>query len=256
VQHGSRVTGNYDIHIHTLRNVASDLRVVGQWPNPLTISSGWLRARARPWNDMITEPMIRLDRGGTGFLQEVTRHMASMGAHEVFSPALYPSSTRSWVDNGYEEYASLDVLERSLIGERPVSGEHTVRETEPNWPSIVAIDKQAFSGFWGMSELGLDEAYHANRSTALLTISDAGYAIVGTHWGVAYLHRIAVRPDAEGGGLGGALLSACIGWAAANGGRVMILNVRPDNARAIRLYERSGFVRTRASLSVLRHRVG
>ena len=250
------MTGNNDIHIHTLRNVASDLRVAGQWPNPLTISSGWLRARARPWNDTVTEPMVRLDRGGAGFLHQVTRHMVAMGAGEVFSPALYPSSTSSWLDNGYEEYASLEVLERSLIGERPVPGEHTVRETEPDWPRVVAIDGQAFSGFWGMSELGLDEAYRANRSAALLTISDAGYAIVGTHWGVAYLHRIAVRPDMEGRGLGRALLSACVGWGAANGGRVMILNVRPDNTRAIRLYERGGFVRTKASLSVLRHRAG
>ncbi len=200
--------------------------------------------------------MIRLDRGGTGFLHQVTCHMVAMGAREVFSPALYPSSTRSWLDNGYEEYASLEVLERSLIGERPSSGEHAVRETEPNWPRIVAIDEQAFAGFWGMSELGLDEAYRANRSAALLTISDAGYAIVGTHWGVAYLHRIAVRPDMEGRGLGRALLSACVGWGAANGGRVMILNVRPDNVRAIRLYERGGFARTKASLSVLRHRAG
>jgi ribosomal-protein-alanine N-acetyltransferase len=258
VFHGGGVTRNYDIHLHTLRGVAPDLRVIGDWPNPLTISSGWLRARARPWNDAVTEPMIRLDRGGSGFLSQVTHHLLGLGATQVFSPALYPDSTRSWLVNGYEEHATLDVFERSLLTGPAPAIRHPVESVEPDWPAIVAIDRAAFSGFWGMSALGLEEAFQANRSAALLTISveghSAGYAIVGTHWGVAYLHRIAVHPDAEGRGLGRSLLSASIGWGASNGGRVMILNVRPDNERAQRLYRREGFATTGTSLSVLRHR--
>lgn len=232
--------------------------MTGHWPNALTLSSGWLRARARPWNDTVTEPMVRLDRGGSGFLSQVTRHLIGLGAKEIFSPALFPGSTRSWIDNGYQEFASLDVFERSLAGAGARAGEHPVEMVEPDWATITAIDRAAFSGFWGMSMLGLEEAYRANRSAALLTVGNneptAGYAIVGIHWGVAYLHRIAVRPEVEGRGLGRALLSASINWGAANGGRVMVLNVRPDNERAQRLYRRGGFARTGTSLSVLRHR--
>jgi ribosomal-protein-alanine N-acetyltransferase len=233
--------------------------VAGQWPNLLTISSGWLRARARPWNDVVTEPMVRLDRGGSGFLSQVTRHLIGLGASEVFSPALYPGSTRSWLVNGYEEYATLEVFERSLVGTPAPDIEYPVESVEPDWPAIVAIDRAAFSGFWGMSALGLEEAFQANKSAALLTASfegrTAGYAIVGTHWGVSYLHRIAVHPDVEGRGLGRSLLSACVGWGVSDGGRVMVLNVRPDNDRAQRLYRRGGFANTGTSLSVLRHRV-
>lgn len=233
--------------------------MTGHWPEPLTLSNGWLRARARPWNDTVTEPMVRVDRGGAGFLSQVTGHLAGLGAREMFSPALYPGSTRSWEENGYEEFAVLEVFERSLMGGAGAPGEHPVRSETPDWAHVVDIDRAAFAGFWGMSAVGLEEAYEANRTAVVLTVDvagvPAGYAIVGTHWGVAYLHRIAVMPDHEGEGLGNSLLSAAINWGAANGGRVMVLNVRPDNDRARRLYLRGGFVTTGASLSVLRHRV-
>jgi ribosomal-protein-alanine N-acetyltransferase len=203
--------------------------------------------------------MIRVDRGGSGFLSQVTRHLIELGASQVFSPALYPGSTRSWVVNSYEEHATLDVLERSLVGAPAPPLEHPVQSVEPDWSTVVAIDRAAFSGFWGMSALGLEEAFRANKSAALLALDfegeTAGYAIVGVHWGVAYLHRIAIHPELEGRGLGRSLLSACIGWGATHGGRVMILNVRPDNDRARRLYLRGGFANTGTSLSVLRHRV-
>lgn len=237
--------------------MAPDLRVTGSWPDPLTLSSGWLRARARPWNEAVTEPMIRIERGGSGFLSQVTRHLTELGANEVYSPALFPGSIRSWVDNGYEEYASLDVFERSLAGRPGPPAAHPISAVQPDWGVIALVDRTAFTGFWGMSPVGLEEAYRANKTSVVLTLGLdgdlAGYAIVGVHWGVAYLHRIAVRPDVEGHGYGHSLLSATLNWGAANGGRVMVLNVRPDNTRARRLYERGGFARTGTRLSVLRY---
>lgn len=47
----------------------------------------------------------------------------------------------------------------------------------------------------------------------------------------------------RGVGVGGALLGAAAEWAAANGMMRLVLSVFPHNERAIRFYERQGFVR-------------
>lgn len=201
--------------------------------------------------------MVRLDRGGTEFLIAVTARLRDLGASECYSPALYGGSTRVWLRSGFESHASLRIMERSL---RPVPGgaepHHVQHETDPDWLEIVEIDRSAFDGFWGMSRDGLAEALDANRTHVLLTTRIdsrlAGFAIVGTQWGVAYLHRIAVDPVHEGRGVGRALIAEAFLWGAAKGGRSMVLNVRPENDRAVALYGRTGFTDTGTDLRVLR----
>jgi ribosomal protein S18 acetylase RimI-like enzyme len=201
--------------------------------------------------------MVRLDRGGTEFLTAVTRRLHELGAGSVFSPALYGSATGVWRRSGFGDYADLDVMERPLATETPTTGTHLVREEpDPDWDQILTVDRAAFEGFWGMSRLGLSEAHRTNRAgtTFVATNEDgvAGYAIVGSQWGTVYLHRIAVHPDHAGQGLGGALLTASIDWGDRSGGRSIILNVRPENTRARRFYERHGFSDTGTRLRVLR----
>lgn len=225
----------------------------------MILSSGWFRARARPWNGAVTDPMIRLDRGGTDFLRAVVSHFVDIGESTVYSPALYPSATRMWHRAGFDKHESLDVMERPLSGVRADPEGRDLRiETEPDWAAVLDIDRLAFDGFWGMSELGLVEAYQASSSSALLVAPATGpmgaYAIVGAQWTTVFLHRIAVRPDHTGRGLGAALMSAAMEWGRQMGGRSMILNVRPGNVRALRLYERLGFADTGTPLRVLRHR--
>lgn len=241
--------------------MAPQLRVDGTWPGHITVTAGWYRARVRPWNDAITAPMVRLDRGGGDFLTSVTRHLNDMGEGVVYSPALYPDSTAVWERAGFKPHVHLALMENGL-SMRPDNDEtvDVVPTDHPDWNAIHELDSRSFEGFWKMSETGLREAFETNRnSTVLQTSVDetlAGYAIVGMQWGIAYLHRIAVSPEAGGAGRGAALLNSSLVWARAQGGRSMILNVRDDNQRAIRLYERGGFTRTGASLVVLRHEFG
>lgn len=247
---------NYNIHVLTLAQVATLLRVEGSWPGPIGLSAGWFRARARPWNEAITDPMVRLERGGNDFLNAVTEKLFAIGTGSVYSPALYAGSTRVWRRSGFEDYASLDMMERTLErGRADVAGDVRL-QTDPDWDQILDVDRQAFEGFWGMSRLGLAEAYGTNRSTALFVVLAknrlAGYAIVGAQWGTVYLHRIAVLPADSGRGLGAALVAASIDWGARSGNGSMVLNVRPGNTRAKRLYRRLGFTDTGTSLQVLR----
>lgn len=252
------MAGNYDLHVLTLAQVATLLRVEGSWPGPITLSAGWLRARARPWNESVTDPMVRLERGGAEFLTTVTRSLHDMGPGSVYSPALYPGSTRVWKRAGFTGYATLDVMERSLALDTSHPGSGGVGiEDDPNWDEVLELDRLAFEGFWGMSRLGLAEAHHTNKSTVLLTARTAGrlsgYCIVGAQWGTVYLHRIAVRPEETGRGLGAKLVAAAVDWGASNGSQSIVLNVRPGNTTAKRLYERLGFADTRTALEVLRH---
>lgn len=216
-----------------------------------------MRARARPWNDAILDPMVRLERGGSDFLSAVSSTLFAFGAKSVYSPALYPGSTRVWTRTGFEDFAALDVMERPLVAERPPDPKDVRMVQAPDWDEILDIDQESFDGFWGMSRLGLTEAHETNRSTALFVVGQdhrlAGYAIVGAQWGTVYLHRIAVRPDESGHGLGGALLARSINWGVGTGSRTMVLNVRPENSRAKSLYRRLGFTDTGTALRVYRH---
>ncbi len=223
----------------------------------LTFTAGWSRARARPWNQAVPDPMVRVDRGGRDFLEAVVDHLYGLGADSVFSPALFPGSTRLWRRTGFDDYASLDVMERPLLGDVATKGEIEVRsDSRPDWDQILDVDREAFEGFWLMSHNGLIEAHDTNKTAVVVTAQSdvllTGYAIVGSQWGTAYLHRIAVRPAESGRGVGSALLDEAIRWATRTGARSMVLNVRPENTRAKQVYRRAGFSDTGTALRVLR----
>lgn len=252
------MAGENHFHLRTLAQVASLIRVDGSWPGSITLSAGWFRARARPWNDETPNPMVRLERGGADFLSSVTNHLIGMDSTHVYSPALYPDATRVWRRATYGTHARLGVMERSLLSPPTRVTDYEVEiQDPPDWEAVLAIDEEAFTGFWRMSRLGLSEAYDTNRRTALFTTNAGGeligYAIVGTHWGITYLHRIAVHPDHGGRGFGGALIDAAIAWGRKTGARTIVLNVRDENVRARLAYERAGFAGTGMSLEVLRY---
>lgn len=201
--------------------------------------------------------MLRLDRGGSEFLEAVTERLLDL-APAVYSPALYPGSTRVWRRGGFAPHAELDVMERTLPGTLQGSGNGIPVEKGDlgRWEEVLAIDRAAFEGFWGMSRLALEEAHDTNRANVLLVAPSpedpSGYALVGAQWGVVYLHRIAVHPDQTGHGLGSAILDEAMKWGRSQGGRTIVLNVRSGNVAARRLYERHGFVATGTRLQVLR----
>ncbi|HZD22645.1 MAG TPA: GNAT family N-acetyltransferase [Acidimicrobiia bacterium] len=236
--------------------MASLLRIDGSLPAGLTITAGWFKARVRPWNDTVTDPMVRLIRGGAEFLRRVSHELVEMGASTIYSPALFPDSTRVWEKSGFHPATELALMERSLLGAAPRPNRKVIPTDTPDWEAVLVVDRAAFEGFWGMSALGLREAFEASRSSTVLQASIdgelTGYALVGNHWSVSYLHRIAVHPHHTGQGIGFSLLSAGITWGRAHGARSMVLNVRDANMAAQRLYQRSGFTHTGTRLKVLR----
>ncbi len=251
------MAGHDDSHANTLAQVNGAFRVDGEWPSPVTITRGWSKATARPWNDETRDGFIRLERGRADFLRSATDQVSTMSGGGVFSPALFRESARIWLRAGYVEVARLEVMERPL----GVATERPTREAElvdrPPWPRLLEIDQRAFQGFWRMSIHGLKEALGSTGSAAVLTATVgshlAGYVIVGSQWGTAYLQRVAVDPSFGGDGIGTDLVRAAIEWARSTPAATIVLNVRSENSRAKKLYERIGFRPTGTSLRILRH---
>lgn len=236
--------------------MATQLRITGTWPSPISIAKGWARARSRPWNDECDDAFIRIDRGSSEFLESCTDHLVGLTGASVFSPAIYETSSRIWRKVGYQEAHRLDIFERSLNASIREPKHNVQIEEDPPWERLRKVDLAAFQGFWRMSRAGLQEAMTATKRSAVLTVGDEtikGYAIVGTQWNVAYLQRIAVEPESSGHGLGLDLVRGAMAWARAEAARVLVLNVRKDNEKARGLYRKAGFTTTGAELQVLRY---
>ena len=232
----------------------------GSWPGPVTVRRGWAKAVARPWNDDVLDAAIRLERGSSEFLRAVAELFISKGSSSVYSPALYPEATRVWARAGFAPFGRLDVMEMP-IGPGMTPPRHQVQATrDPAWAALVALDQLAFEGFWRMGEAGLIEAMRATpRSVVLEARLDgelAGYALTGAQTMLSFLQRVAVAPAFAGRGIGTSLVRASLAWAAARGSRVMVLNLRPENDRARRLYERVGFETREVHLDLLRFEQG
>ena len=94
--------------------------------------------------------------------------------------------------------------------------------------------------FW--SELGqLDTRHYV---VALAEGEVVGYAGLCDYPDEAFVQTMAVAPEVQGGGVGAQLLVELLEEADRRRQRVVSLEVRADNDRAQRLYERHGFSRT------------
>jgi len=136
-----------------------------------------------------------------------------------------------------------------------------IRPFDPDAPvdaeAVVGLLAAAYPG----SEGGWDAAgFAARRATAwfrpedLLLLEEVGAdgaeasgRLLGVHWTkrrtpeVGEVHNLALHPDAQGRGLGGALLDAGVAHLARVGSREVILWVDAENAPALALYRSRGF---------------
>ena len=187
-------------------------------------------------------------------MKAATDTVAELNGGAVYSPAVYPTSTRIWKRAGYQEAEQLELFECPTAR---VEFPETVRRTEDiDWGRIQDIDDASFAGFWRMSTEGLREAMASTKQAAMLVTGSErvdGYAIVGAQWGSSYLQRIAVHPDAAARGLGRQLISACLAWGRSQNAVSMVLNVRAENERARKVYANAGFESTGVRLRILRY---
>lgn len=220
------------------------MRVSGTFPNPVVLRKGWARAEARPWNRNRTDAHLRLVRGTATFLEEAAGTVLAFGASAVTSPPLLAGSRTVWEEAGFRPYRSLLLFQKPLTTVQPPVGP-IVELDDPQWLRLVEIDASAFGPFWQAELPALQEAMaSASRSIVLGGSADDvlnGYAIAAVSGESGYLQRLAVDASAQGRGLGRDLTRAACAWAGHRGARRMVLNTKPDNEVAKRLYASEGF---------------
>lgn len=234
----------------------SDVRSKGAWPGRVQLRRGWALAHARTWNDQ-TESIaaLRLDRGGDRFLTLCVDWLGDHGVTLTRSPALGEAQTAVWRRAGFQDHLELVVYERSLSDPSGVPTREVTEMASPDLSRLAIIDDRAFTADWRVGRGGLEDALDATPTSIVFAVLDGdvpvGFAIVGATAGVAYLQRLAVDPDHEGGGIGSSLVRSACQWARRRGAHTMLLNTQPENRTAAGLYLREGFVVLGPRLRVL-----
>ncbi len=114
--------------------------------------------------------------------------------------------------------------------------------TSTDIDAVVAIERLSFVDPW--SRMMFHTHLDGGVNTFLVAEGAAGvtgFTIAYTVADEAELLNLAVHPDARGLGLGMILLDAIMTRCAAQGGRMMVLDVRESNTIARALYARRGF---------------
>jgi GNAT superfamily N-acetyltransferase len=227
--------------------------VRGAWPGAVVLRSGWAKAVARPWNDSVLGASLRFERGTSEFVLACTEALFELGAPEVLSSPVHPSSMALWQRAGFRPYRELILMERTLTRRIPAAEPPLVTRTS-GVEDIEDVDRAAFDDDWQIGRLGLEDALDATPRSRLLVAGAPAdvFAIVGVSGSASYLQRIAVHPSSQRRGLGRRMLRESMRWARTTGARTMLLNTQVDNTRAVALYRSEGFDTLADRLSVLR----
>jgi len=125
-------------------------------------------------------------------------------------------------------------------------------------PAVAEVDFSAFGQFWHNTESALQRA---RLQCASATIAEDASGVIGYQLSTrnmlgAHLARLGVRPEAQGRGVGSALVSNLIqSLGTGELGRLSV-NTQSDNVTSLSLYKKLGFVRTGEHFPVLVYPMG
>lgn len=133
------------------------------------------------------------------------------------------------------------------------AGTLTIRAVEmSDADAITRLDHQAFESLWQMTFNDIRQAMRtaASCTVALLQESIVGYQLSTVYFDGSHLARLAVDPNVQARGIGGALVGDVLRRFARRGVGAMTVNTQLSNERSQRLYRRLGFQRTGYDLAV------
>lgn len=142
-------------------------------------------------------------------------------------------STHSKTDSKRHDSIAPSEVNHAAIDLRPM--------VESDLWAVVDIERDAYSFPW--SEGIFRDCLRVGYCCWVSTFQDAveGYGIMSIGAGESHLLNLCVRPRIHGKGFGRSLLSQLLMVARDHRSRTMMLEVRPSNPGAIRLYHGMGF---------------
>lgn len=187
---------------------------------------------------------------------------ATHDRQDVVTQALTPAQAQGFLDHGGSVVQQLTVLER---GHPATSSPDRRREPKPGEPKpgepivrrarrhdlgvIEWIDLRSFGVDWCFDRSALIDACRVTPSSRFRVALNhrrdvVGFAISGRSRHNGFLQRLAVDPGEQGTGIGRTLVADALSWFDRSSCRVVTVNTRPDNTRAMRLYQSCGFTVT------------
>ena len=125
-------------------------------------------------------------------------------------------------------------------------------------PAVVKVDLAAFGGFWHNT---VDTLQRARSKCASAMVAEDDSGVIGYQLSTknplgAHLARLGVQPEAQGRGVGSALVSDLIQSLGTSQLNRLSVNTQADNAASLSLYKKLGFVRTGEHFPVLVYPMG
>jgi len=163
----------------------------------------------------------------------------------------------------FEVKQNIVLLELNNERFRPFSVPHGIRIRpiqDADMPTIAKVDLSAFGQFWHNTQNTLEKA-RLQCASATVAEDESG-AIIGYQLSTknplgAHLARLGVLPEAQGRGIGSALVSHLIqSFSHQNQLSRLSVNTQADNIASLSLYKKIGFFRTGESFPVFVYPIG
>ena len=241
-------------------------------PDVVRRDGSGLRISAWPNDDLVVPtaqlaPVLGDSLPSASVLAELTRELLDHGYTEAVTVALAPREQIPFLTAGFSVKEELHLLVHHMTPlprrAAPRTGPRARRARDEDWEGILATDSEAFADFWRLGRQGLLQAMAATPVRRLRVVSGVvngaataddvvGYALTGRAGTAGYLQRLAVRPGAQGRGVGRALVLDGLHWLRRHRVERVLVNTQLANARALNLYLGVGFVVETDRLAVLR----
>lgn len=203
---------------------------------------------------------IKIQDGWSALWQIAQNVLARQGGATVAAIA-----RQSWLDdlltcNGFRHINDLVTLEwqRHVLSPDLLQPRAGIRPmTIEDLPHVAALDVAAFPPLWHNTTQSLSKALTQAQFATVMEDAHglAGYQIsTGTPFG-AHLARLAVRPDAQGQGIGSALVWDVIRRLDWRSGARLTVNTQSDNLASLALYRKLGFSYTGEKYPILEFQV-
>jgi ribosomal protein S18 acetylase RimI-like enzyme len=150
----------------------------------------------------------------------------------------------------------LQMAKEDMVSFPTPHGIHIRPMREADLPAVVEVDLDAFGWFWHNT---MDTLSRALSQAVSATVAEDESGVIGYQLSTGnpfatHLARLGVRSEAQGRGVGSALVSGMIQSLDPNQLSRLSVNTQSDNATSISLYKKMGFIRTGEQFPVFVYR--